>query len=307
MPVLKYFDPVTDTWKVLTSGNGSGGGSGSGVAVQPDAPADPASGDLWLDTDGDVGAGDVAGTLKWYNPDTTQWETVNGGGGGGSGTDIPVQPEPPSTPEDGDLWFDTDEASITGEGPSWTQVLDEPGTSLANWTTVSGTWVTNASGYIEQTATAGSYHGLRYTGPGAAIFQGGPLVVEAEIYMDTTGAAALHRAMIAPGARAVLSGEDPWMGLTRGSAGFGHVMQRGTTAADVIPDAAVTENAWHVVRQTRTGTTIGQSLNGTFAAVGTVSITGPLTTSAHNLMLISYAGPVRYRNIKAWRFNGPGV
>jgi hypothetical protein len=57
----------------------------------------------------------------------------------------------------------------------WTQVVDDPGLSLANWNADFGTWAIGASGYIEQTNTAFQNGKLRYVPglnyPGAVMFE----------------------------------------------------------------------------------------------------------------------------------------
>lgn len=76
MPVLKYFDPADSTWKVLTAG--AGGDSGSGIAVQEEAPADPADGDLWLDTD-ETGVIWTPNRTGWFRgPDMVDGQIIAG-------------------------------------------------------------------------------------------------------------------------------------------------------------------------------------------------------------------------------------
>lgn len=53
---------------------------------------------------------------------------------------------------DGDIW-----SSKLNSESRWLQVLDDPGTSLTNWTSVDGTWGIDT--YIENTDTSGwSWH-----------------------------------------------------------------------------------------------------------------------------------------------------
>lgn len=64
------------------------------------APADPANGEIWLDTSGDPYL------LKRYNG--AGWDSIGAAGGGAS---VTVGPDAPEDPNEGDIWVDTDDES----------------------------------------------------------------------------------------------------------------------------------------------------------------------------------------------------
>lgn len=95
----------------------------------------------------------MAGALKWW--DGTQWVIL----GNGSGTSIPVQSNPPATPNDNDLWVDSDEPSLKlydATTSSWVYV-DGPQipvttiTAVAETTTARTLQLTDAGKVVEAT------------------------------------------------------------------------------------------------------------------------------------------------------------
>lgn len=80
---------------------------------------------------------------------------------------------------DGGIWS----SHLTdGTDGRWTLVLDDPGTSLTNWTSVDGTWALDT--YIENTDTSGwSY--MEWNGS----FSSTTVMIQAEFYVPTPGTA----------------------------------------------------------------------------------------------------------------------
>lgn len=101
-----YGDGNTDQWvTVSTSSNAEGGGAN--VVSQETAPADPSAGDLWFNTN-------TAVLYIYYADNTTlQWVTVTPSIASiGSGASVTTSETVPSTPSDGDLWFNTGDGNL---------------------------------------------------------------------------------------------------------------------------------------------------------------------------------------------------
>ena len=78
---------------------------GANVSISSNPPAEPTSGDLWLDSD----------TAILYAYDGSFWVEISGsggGGGGGGGGGFTLSPTAPSPAVEGDTWFDTTNAKL---------------------------------------------------------------------------------------------------------------------------------------------------------------------------------------------------
>ena len=87
----------------ISNGNSVDLGSVSAsVSIGDSAPAGPAAGDLWWQSD--------VGRLRIYYTDTggSQWVDASPTGAGGSGSNVTVSDGAPSTPVQGDLWWESD-------------------------------------------------------------------------------------------------------------------------------------------------------------------------------------------------------
>lgn len=163
------FLDATPTWP-------GGSGGTSLVYVDSNPPLAPQDGELWWDSD--------TGTLSmWYAHSSVWVETSGSGGFSGSGSGAAhISPDPPATPTSGEFWFDEDTgstylyydtpatpiwvevgASGLGGGITWTQVVNESGTTDTNWTTNNGTGTWSSDGTsINQTGSIGSAWGALY-------------------------------------------------------------------------------------------------------------------------------------------------
>jgi len=184
---------------------------------------------------------------------------------------------------------------VASDYSPWDLAVDESGTSIANWTSVAGTWAADAGGYIKQTDTTNAYRGLRLT---ADVVAGPGLVVEAEVRFPSS-ASTLRRAMFGLSVSGSVSAtSDPWVGLQEGTT-EGYVFQRGDQDA-VILTATINEDTWYTVRVEQVGLLHSLSVDGTY--VGAYRITpGQSLVAANRLMLVSYSGEVDFRNVRAWR------
>ena len=90
---------------------GSGGSGGANVTTDDTPPTSPNDGDLWWDS--------VNGQLNVYyeDADSSQWVNASGRGvtsssGGGGGASVTTSDTAPSSPNDGDLWWDSQNARL---------------------------------------------------------------------------------------------------------------------------------------------------------------------------------------------------
>ena len=103
---IYYIDPESAQW-VDTNPNGGGGGN-TRVTISDTPPTGAAVGDLWWN--------DQDGRLYIYYDDgnTQQWVDTNpnGGGPGGGSFLVSISPTPPSTPSQGQLWWNSDDGRL---------------------------------------------------------------------------------------------------------------------------------------------------------------------------------------------------
>ena len=110
----------------------TGGGGGASVTVSETAPSSPSQGDLWFDPS-------VLKTFVYYNDGTAnQWvqsnPTGSGGGGGGGGASVSTSDTAPSSPSDGDLWYNTSTSGLfvyyqDADSSQWVEVVGSAGAS----------------------------------------------------------------------------------------------------------------------------------------------------------------------------------
>ena len=75
--------------------------AGASVAIQDTPPTSPSPGDLWYDSS--------SGVLSvYYNDgDSSQWVVTVPGGGGATGASVTVDDVAPTSPSEGDLWYNS--------------------------------------------------------------------------------------------------------------------------------------------------------------------------------------------------------
>ena len=132
-----YYDDGNSQHWVDTSGpNGTGGGSATSVTVSDTAPTSPSSGDLWYKSD--------EGQLKIYYNDgnSSQWvdtggNSGTGGGGTPGGATVTTNDTAPTSPNDGDLWWKSDEGQLKvyyddGNSQQWVDTAGGSGVNGIN-------------------------------------------------------------------------------------------------------------------------------------------------------------------------------
>ena len=75
----------------------------------------------------------VGGITYTYNSSKGYWTAASsGGGGGGGGASVSTSDAAPSSPSDGDLWYDTDDGGMfvyysDGSSNQWVEVIGSQG------------------------------------------------------------------------------------------------------------------------------------------------------------------------------------
>lgn len=181
---------------------------------------------------------------------------------------------------------------------TWQQVVNESGASLANWTSVAGTWAADAGGFIKQTNAAAAYYGLRFN---TDVDPGGVLVVEAEIRFPSS-ATTDRRGLLAPASSGSISvTNDPWGGIAENTDNV--FIHRGDQAT-LVEAFTIDEDVWYKVRVTLAGVVVGIQVNDVWVKSGRLNVSSS-QADASKLMLVTLSGEVHFRNIKAWRLIGP--
>lgn len=182
----------------------------------------------------------------------------------------------------------------------WQLVIDEDGSSLANWTNISGTWTSEAGPYFKQADTSATYRGMYYTTP--LDLANGPIIMQADVRFPTSGTSD-RRAGLAPVATGLLTG----VSVAWGALGDTDVswISRGDQSNNSV-STTVADDTWYTLRVIVNGDVISVYKDGVFLRANRVSPTGALGEEiAHFAQLWEYKGEIHYRNIKLWRLQGP--
>ena len=133
---IYYDDGNSQQWVDTSGPNGTGGGSATSVTVSDTAPTSPSSGDLWYKSD--------EGQLKIYYNDgnSSQWvdtggNSGTGGGGTPGGATVTTNDTAPTSPNDGDLWWKSDEGQLKvyyddGNSQQWVDTAGGSGVNGIN-------------------------------------------------------------------------------------------------------------------------------------------------------------------------------
>lgn len=173
-------------------------------------------------------------------------------------------------------------------GASWTQDVNESGASVANWTSVAGSWA-SSGGLIQQATVSASFKTLTYT---AQIPFGFPLIAEAEIRFPTSGqgVGSFVHAGFAIGGLGVL--------LTRGSQQI--TLQNYATADVRVISQTLALDTWYKLRAVASGNRISVYVDGTLK--GTSIVASAIV--ADQFSLASYDSKPDFRNVKVWTLSG---
>lgn len=187
----------------------------------------------------------------------------------------------------------------------WTQVLYDPGVSLANWNADFGTWAIGASGYIEQTNTAFQNGKLRYV---PLLSSPGAMILEAEFMLPSAS----------QGTNADMkAGFVLYDGSSTSGCPAFRIHWNNTTADKVdveFDNASAIANrsvawggaldTWHKFRLILTGLSATYIIDGT--AVWMASISSTNGKAPNTFALLGGNCRIAIRNIKAWVMSTPG-
>ena len=126
----------------------SGGGGGAAtLQVSDAAPSSPTANDLWLNST------NMKLFVYYADGSSNQWVEVGAGGtisGGGGGSSVTVSDAAPSSPADGDMWFNSTDTKLyiyynDGSSSQWVQALPSGGSGGSSAS--SNTWVEKTAAY----------------------------------------------------------------------------------------------------------------------------------------------------------------
>lgn len=176
-----------------------------------------------------------------------------------------------------------------GGGVSWSQNVNESGTSFANWTASVGSWDSDGT-VIRHTSVTGAWQWANFT---TLLPLGYPLIAEAECRFPTTGQG---------------TGSFVESGIKIGSIGV--IFRYSGTQAIIHQDFAVSDqrdvnftialDTWYKLRCVVTGSTVTTYVDGVLKA--TTRLTG--NVNADYFGLGGFNSIMHYRNIKLWSLSG---
>lgn len=181
---------------------------------------------------------------------------------------------------------------ITGSPSAFTQVVDEPGTSFANWTAVGGTWLSSGA-VIRQTDATANQRYAKYN----TIVQAGPFIFESEIQLRNSGSTRIGGMVISfDGA-----GSSGGMGARIDEGDIVRAEVVGT-GSGINFSATINVNTWYKLRIISNGTICSVYLDGVLLGVA-----GAMQTSvdARYIGLYTFQTEAWFRNIKAWTLSFP--
>lgn len=182
---------------------------------------------------------------------------------------------------------------VSASGGGWTQVVNEDGTSFANFSGSAGTWSSDGT-VIKQTNTSASEKRASYSN----LIVTSILIYEAEVQLRSSGSTRQG---------GILIGYDG-----SGTGGMAVVLDEGANTIGVVTDgvaaqmtlsATVAVNTWYKIRLVYAGGHASIYLDGTL--VGSGGYISQQSYNASRIGLWAYQAEVWFRNIKAWNLSVP--
>lgn len=188
-----------------------------------------------------------------------------------------------------------DAASLTG----WTKVVDEPGDSLTNFTSLgSGTWATDGTSI--NLTSPGTPSNLFYSANTMSMMS---FVVEADVLLASSTAGDCYAGVGV--LQSTGSGAVPWHGygpfvrIQRVGGTFQALAGRVSHDQSVAPLVGGAMDTWFTLRMVLLGGAGDMYVNGT----RTTATRGTGEFQADTLTLWAYTADAKWRNIKAWTAN----
>jgi hypothetical protein len=182
-----------------------------------------------------------------------------------------------------------------GGGLSWTQTIDEDGTSTAHFTSLGGgTWTVD-SGAIKVVG-AGTPSNLFYSADTMSVMN---CVVEADVMLLSSNGGDCYAGvgvLQSTGNDAPWHGYGPFVRIQRTGGVFRVLAGRVSTdqTSEILAGGAM--DTWFTVRMVMNGGAADSYINGDLAT----ATRGTAEYRADTLTLWSYAADAKWRNIKAW-------
>jgi hypothetical protein len=199
-----------------------------------------------------------------------------------AGDKIPFVEDPAGTPAL--KLADLADVGGGGGGGSWTQVINQDGSSLTDWTVLSGTWAVVSA--VIECQTAGAGQDIYLTTP---TFDSSDWLFECELQINNLAG------YVGPGA-CIRSGSDVTGSLEINlHSNTVIAVSHGVAAASDIP-APMVADTWTVLRIRYVGASATVWLDG--ACMGAVTMTD--VPVGNQLMLRSYGTTSKWRNVKVW-------
>jgi hypothetical protein len=207
-----------------------------------------------------------------------------------SGGTLNVSAAPDNSPEFGMVLLKSGSGG-GGGGGGWDEIVDEDGSSLANWTSVTGTWSSSGT-YFEQTNTSSGTWRLQHTDPlpTAGCF------IELEVWVESSGFSSSS-----------VAGVELWDGTLNGGptislrtiSGVKSVsIDSQNTSIESSKAYAWVTDSWVVFRIYKAGDVLSLWVDGNFMMTAHRSAGTPKDESFLNLF--SFQGGARFRNVKLW-------
>lgn len=197
--------------------------------------------------------------------------------------------------------LDSGRALDIGESGAWELVIDEDGSSFANWSGIAGTW-SSSGGNIQNTDNAAAVKAAYLTTPKVPLAH---CVIDFEIQFPTSGqGTAPNYAGIYPGMPNSIVTDQTTIRLQRDATPANSLIliTPNDTAAAKTLSVTIALDTWYAVRVVISGGAVSFYLDGTL--VGSIA-TSRVPPAASNsdityLGLTTYSAAAFWRNIKVW-------
>lgn len=185
----------------------------------------------------------------------------------------------------------------TGGGSPWTQVVNENGSSFANWTSGGGTWSSDGT-VIKQTNTGGVWNIAYLT---ARINTAPGFILEAEVKMvSTSGDPRTVGLTISCGVNNSQFGATGDMRLEGGN----RAMMLSKAGANIkATNYSWSDGTFYTFRIISSGGVISGFINGVF--IGAAGQTPASDAEASFIGLVNYGSEAHWKNIKGWALTLP--
>jgi hypothetical protein len=216
--------------------------------------------------------------------------------------DIDALDDLPSAPASGDKFmverdgvrYKLDFDDLSTGGSVWEQVVNENGSSFANFTSGSGTWSSDGS-QIKQTDTGATHRTARFTN---ALRLSPGFIFEAKIKAVSTGAGATHLIGLVIGYDGTNSSPGAFVELRNASGTKTIRFGRYATSDILVLTQTWNDDTYYTLKIISSGGMLTAYLDGTL--IGTCSATPDNSADARYIGLCSFACEAHFDDIKGY-------